>query len=221
MASLLNDRQFEQEQTEGRSLQTYRFPMPKQGGDHERPVETCHKPTQRVAVADVMCETSYRSLQLDLMPDIEVSWLAQSTLRMLAQVPHQCPQVNQVVEPKLPNLANASVLHLVYLELLRVELRLVSEMRSRSHHRSASEVLPTITATDWLPRREPELVDVVELWPTLLSASSKINRQASAAEKLLLIQLDTLKEKAHIDRHDVDKLNDKLGRLKKQVRPPG
>ncbi|ETP29984.1 hypothetical protein F442_20945 [Phytophthora nicotianae P10297] len=61
MASLLNDRQFEQEQTEGRSLQTYRFPMPKQGGDHERPVETCHKPTQRVAVADVMCETSYRS----------------------------------------------------------------------------------------------------------------------------------------------------------------
>ncbi|ETK73639.1 hypothetical protein L915_19454, partial [Phytophthora nicotianae] len=124
MASLLNDRQFEQEQTEGRSLQTYRFPMPKQGGDHERPVETCHKPTQRVAVADVMCETSYRSLQLDLMPDIEVSWLAQSTLRMLAQVPHQCPQVNQVVGPKLPNLANASVLHLVYLELLRVELRL-------------------------------------------------------------------------------------------------
>ncbi|ETK81679.1 hypothetical protein L915_12841 [Phytophthora nicotianae] len=72
-----------------------------------------------------MSETSYRSLQLDLIPVIEVSWLAQSTLKMLAQAPHQylqAPQVNQVVEPKLPNPANTSVRHLVYLELLRVEL---------------------------------------------------------------------------------------------------
>ncbi|ETN20119.1 hypothetical protein PPTG_21233 [Phytophthora nicotianae INRA-310] len=71
----------------------------------------CHKPIQRVAVADVMSETSYRSLQLDLIPVIEVSWLAQSTLKMLAQAPHQylqAPQVNQVVEPKLPNPANTS-----------------------------------------------------------------------------------------------------------------
>ncbi|ETI41642.1 hypothetical protein F443_13142 [Phytophthora nicotianae P1569] len=163
-----------------------------------------------------MSETSYRSLQLDLIPVIEVSWLAQSTLKMLAQAPHQylqAPQVNQVVEPKLPNPANTSVRHLVYLELLRVELRLVSGMRSRSHHR---EVLPTITATDWLTRREPELVDVVELWPTLLSARLKIK-----SVLVKRVQQKTTPDSAgHTQREDTyrstrsDKLYDKLGRLK-------